>query len=109
MFCVLGMRCWSIDGIRQMYLHVFVCYWSVLPLGEHMFTNILAYGYYPFICSFSTLRPGLFTLYLQLYMLDFYLLLSGNLFVCGISCAGFGILLLPNVCGGNLHVSDVTY
>ena len=39
----------------------------------------------------------------------FYVLLPGDLPVCGIACVGFGILLWYSFSGGILHVPDVTY
>ena len=107
MFYIVGLRCWGIDGILQMYLYVFVCYWFVLPLGEYLCTNVLAYDSYHLYFHYPTLSTGLFTLYMLLYI--FFELLSNNLLVGGIPYLGFGILLLPNFCGGNLHVPDVTY
>ena len=38
---ILGFRYWGSDGIRQMYVYVFVGYWFVSPLGDHMCTNVL--------------------------------------------------------------------
>ena len=62
-FYVLGLRCWGLDGIRQMYLYVFVGYWFVSPLGEYICTNVLVqvhyhfqfhFQFYELVCSLCT-------------------------------------------------------
>ena len=59
-----------------------------------------------FIIQLYQLVCSLCTCY---FIFLFFNLLSNNLLVGGIPYLGFGILLLPNFCGGNLHVPDVTY
>ena len=69
-YYVLGLRCWGptwgIDGIRQMYLYVFVCYWFVMPLGEYICTNVLAYGSCQ-VCFHFQLHDVSVTLHLHIF------------------------------------------